>query len=50
MSIIRFPVAAKWTEPMATRLNIFQRVWRRWFGKHNRANVAKLRIDRARRY
>ena len=49
MSVIRFP-PVDLRKPMATRLNIFQRLWRRLFANRRRANVAKLRLDRARRY
>jgi hypothetical protein len=49
--IIRFPTSARLDgKPMATRVNVFKRIWWRLFGHRRRANVAKLRLDRARRY
>lgn len=51
--VIRFPAYADLREgtlPMAKQLGVFQRIWRRLFANRRRANVAKLRLDRARRY
>lgn len=50
-TIIRFPTAAKLGErPMATKLSWLQR-FDRWLFGHEppRANLARLRIERARR-
>lgn len=49
--IIRLPTAARPNGgPMATRISFFKRLWWRMFGHRRKANVAKLRLDRARRY
>lgn len=48
--IIRFPTNANLIQPMATKLPWWKAMWRRYFGHKRRANIAKLRIDRARRY
>lgn len=48
-TVIRFPVRAKLGQPMATRLPWHQRLMRRLFGKPSGVNLAKLRMDRARR-
>lgn len=52
MNIIRFPTSARLTsaEPMATRVSWFKRTWWKLFGHRRKANLAKLRLDRARRY
>lgn len=48
--IIRFPTAARWDHPVTPRAGWFKRLMWRWFGHRRRVNVAKLRLDRARRY
>jgi hypothetical protein len=48
--IIRFPVTAKWDRPMATRTNVLKRLWWKLFGHRRKANMAKIRLDRVRRY
>lgn len=46
MKIIRFPTQAKWDHPLET-LNWFQRLVRK-FKRRKRANMAKIRIEKAR--
>ena len=48
-TVIRFPPSAKLGAPMATRLPWHQRLLRRLFGNPSGVNLAKLRMDRARR-
>lgn len=47
--IIRFPPSANLVTPMATALPWWKLLLRRWFGHKRRANVAHIRIERARR-
>lgn len=48
--IIRFPVAARWDHPAKSKHSFLRRLWWKLLGHRRRANVAKLRLDRARRY
>lgn len=48
--IIRFPTSANLTGPMAHRVSWMRRTWWRLFGHRRKVNLAKLRMDRIRRY
>jgi hypothetical protein len=48
--IIRFPTSARWDHPVKPSASWLKRIWWRLFAHRRRVNVAKLRIDRARRY
>lgn len=48
MSVIRFPTKARWDHDAKSEINWMRRLWWKLIGHRRRANVAKLRIDRAR--
>jgi hypothetical protein len=51
VSIIRFPTNARFSgEQMASRPGWLKKLYWKVFGHRRKANVAKLRLDRARRY
>ena len=48
--IIRFPTAARWDHPVKVKAGPLRKLWWKLVGHRRKANVAKLRLDRARRY